>query len=252
MTNLEVEEEHNDLLQVTSCCLFQTVRGLQMLKHNSGRITIRACRLHAQRFYVKATEASSTLKPAGTASNGRKSKFDKSTLKPLGLLVIFGSLLTNVMEERRKFNNMERRYNLKIDKLEELLERFRQGEKNIDIVGELKIIDAMFTVSENQNIAGLIARRKKEYDSDIKQVEHKEDESLDSIWQDIIESMDDVPEKSENKSIDLVTDPDVLEKRRAEENLMRKTAPSYMTHTIVESPGEVAEAAKDTPIKKFL
>lgn len=226
-----------------------------MLRRNGIRTAQQACRWQvlSQRFYAAPKTESAT--GATPSDKEKKSRFDKSVLKPLGLLVVFGSILTNVMEERRKFNNMERRYELKINKLEELLERCKKGERDVDIDNELKIIEAMFAVSENQNIAGLIAKRKQEYDSDIKQVESKENESLQSLWADIMKSVDDIPEDSKkNKSttMDLVTDPDILEKRKAEEDLVRKTAPSYMTHTIVETPGEVSEAAKDTSIKKFL
>ncbi|KAL3232756.1 hypothetical protein RNJ44_04672 [Nakaseomyces bracarensis] len=210
-----------------------------MFRYSSVRVA-QSCRFRiVQRLYSSA--------PA----TKKKSKFDKSALKPLGLLVIFGSILTNVMEERRKFNNMERRYTLKIDKLEELVERCKKGDTDIDISNELKIIDAMFSVSENQKVSGLIAKRKREYDSDIKQIDH-EKESLESIWEDIMKSVEEIPQKNSEPASDLITDPAVLEKRKAKEELERKSAPSYLTHTIVESPGELSEAAKDTSVKKFL
>ncbi|CAG59186.1 uncharacterized protein GVI51_F06369 [Nakaseomyces glabratus] len=200
--------------------------------------------------------ASSVAAPAA-----KKSRFDKSVVKPLLVLVVFGSVLTNVMEERRKYSDMERRYQLKINKLEELIERANVGEKNLDIAAELKIIDALFKVSQNQRYTGIIGNTK-HHNGPSTPLKSKQDneESLEDIWQELVSSLeeDELKLKREQElnkaklSNELVTDKQLLKEQKKKEELEKNLVPSHATHTIVSTPGEVSEAAKDTSLKRFV
>lgn len=78
---------------------------------------------------------------------------------------------------------MERRYQLKINKLEELIERAKRWRKESDIAAELKIIDALFKVSQNQRYTGIIGNTKHHNGPSTQQEQTGQRRKLEDIWQ---------------------------------------------------------------------
>ena len=86
-----------------------------------------------------------TARTVASANAGikRKSRFDKTMIKPLLLVMIFGSILNAVIAEKRNIIDMERKYKLKLDKLKEPIRRVHDnnGKVDFDADDELKLVN---------------------------------------------------------------------------------------------------------------
>ncbi|CUS24899.1 LAQU0S21e00958g1_1 [Lachancea quebecensis] len=101
------------------------------------------------RFY------SSSLPHASPKKSGN-SKFDKTMLKPALVVVLFGSMLTNVMEQQKRNSELERRYGMKLGVLQELIGKVKNGQDtSIDIDKELALVNRLFERFEISKHVGL-------------------------------------------------------------------------------------------------
>lgn len=150
------------------------------------------------RFYHECKR----LYSASHGSQQKKAKFDKSVLRPAFLIVIFGSLLTNVADIQRKTNEIERKYEVRIHKLQELIERIKNNERGIDIDQELKLVNLLFYERDATEAAKLVDHSKERYGekhvlasmnelSEKREKLRQKNQSLDDIWRDIVEEIKD-------------------------------------------------------------
>lgn len=203
-----------------------------------------------------------TARTVASANAGikRKSRFDKTMIKPLLLVMIFGSILNAVIAEKRNIIDMERKYKLKLDKLKELIQRVHDnnGKVDFDADDELKLVNLRL------GIVGKNATGMKEDETDI--VVPKE-ESLEEIWQSIIdEAKKEVIEKTPDAGVKnkegIVTDLNVLKdlekskKKRYLEKSKKEDEKVYLSgdvHMMMNQPGDLNEIAKEhDKIPKFL
>ncbi|CAR21828.1 Ina22p [Lachancea thermotolerans CBS 6340] len=83
--------------------------------------------------------------PHASSKNPGNSKFDKTMLKPALVIVLFGSMLTNVMEQQKRNSELERRYGMKLGVLQDLIDKVKHGEdSSIDIDKELALVNKLF------------------------------------------------------------------------------------------------------------
>ncbi|AJR49262.1 CDA_G0027320.mRNA.1.CDS.1 [Saccharomyces cerevisiae] len=194
-----------------------------------------------------------TARTVASANAGikRKSRFDKTMIKPLLLVMIFGSILNAVIAEKRNTIDMERKYKLKLNKLKELIQRVHDnnGKVDFDADDELKLVNLRL------GIVGKNATGMKEDETDI--VVPKE-ESLEEIWQSIIdEAKKEVIEKTPDAGVKnkegIVTDLNVLKDLEKSKKEDEKVYLSGDVHMMMNQPGDLNEIAKEhDKIPKFL
>ncbi|CAI4065461.1 hypothetical protein N7582_003065 [Saccharomyces uvarum] len=193
-----------------------------------------------------------TVRTVASASAGAKAKsrYDKTIIKPILLVMVFGSILNSVIVEKRKAQDMERKYHLKANKLKELIQKVNDnnGKVDFDADDELRLVNLCL------GITGKNINTTEEDKSDI--VVPKE-ESLEEIWQNILdEAKKDIvePTKSDSTNKDgIVTDVNVLKDLQ---NSKKEDEQVYLTgdiHMIMNQPGDLNEIAKENAkIPKFL
>ncbi|CAD6620100.1 CEI_1a_G0027290.mRNA.1.CDS.1 [Saccharomyces cerevisiae] len=194
-----------------------------------------------------------TARTVASANSGikRKSRFDKTMIKPLLLVMIFGSILNAVIAEKRNTIDMERKYKLKLDKLKELIRRVHDnnGKVDFDADDELKLVNLRL------GIIGKNATAMKEDETDI--VVPKE-ESLEEIWQSIIDEVKkEVIEKTPDTGVEnkegIVTDLNVLKDLEKSKKEDEKVYLSGDVHMMMNQPGDLNAIAKEhDKIPKFL
>ncbi|CAR30718.1 hypothetical protein ZYGR_0P00200 [Zygosaccharomyces rouxii] len=231
-----------------------------------ARFTRPLQKVAAARFYSQVS-ASATSKQAN-------SKFDKSIIKPILVVIVFGTMLSHVMNQQRLAGEMERRYVLKMEILKDLIERARKGEINIDVQEELKLVNKLF---ERNKEARFLNDKEAEKLSQISSSQNYseaevlqsmnnstralEKESLDDLLKSIMDEVSDEPKSSARKSNpkpkqqqsgEFITDRDTLREKAEYERELLQYKPSTDVHLIVENPGELSSAAGDTKVSKFL
>ncbi|CCK73098.1 Ina22p KNAG_0M02450 [Huiozyma naganishii CBS 8797] len=190
------------------------------------------------------------------------SKVDRSLLKTVVWVVIFGSILTHVVDKEKQVEDMERRYNLKIQILENLISRAKTGE-SVNTTEELKLVNKLFVKDKSlsvEEVKGELERSKLPQDDHSAEVQNEE--SLEDIWNDILRDINSEPretsKKQSNKTRQPTTQPDIIKDRALLAEIAQKEeeyvsySPTFDKHTIVEDPGSFAKAAKDTNVNKFL
>ncbi|SCW00854.1 LAFE_0C13476g1_1 [Lachancea fermentati] len=214
----------------------------------------------------------------------QKSKFDKSMVKPAVVVILFGSVLTNLMEEQKSMSEMERRYHLKIDILKDMINKVKvEGDSSIDIAEELKLVNKSFERFENSKLTDLEreAQRVRERadknsyskNSVINSLNSRlEDESLEDLFKEIMQDIDregdileptmpsqsHVKQTKQSNAEDIVAKGDIVTnaKRLALEAEKEKRSlsfkPSTDAHVIVENPGDYSTAAEEQKVSKFL
>lgn len=212
---------------------------------------------------------------AATENTAKKSRFDKSALKPMVSLLLFASVLTSVSEQQKRFNEMERRYEMKIGILQDLIERSKRGDFNYDAEKELELVNKLFARHAKSNTgdveveAALIreqaSKMKINRETVIESMNSKlAEESLEDLFKDIMKDMDEsskplvapsklLDERSmKTGSSDIVIDKEWLEYENEKEAKRLKFKPSTDQHVIVANPGEYNTSAEDTKVKRFL
>lgn len=202
----------------------------------------------------------------------KTSRFDRSIIKPLLVVIVFGTMLTHVTNQQRIAGEIERRYFLKIEILKDLIERAREGDTNINVQEELKLVNKLFErTSEARELNAREAKKLQEISSSQNYSEKEvlqslnrspralEKESLDDLLKSIMDEISDdpkqpIPRKTspEPNSNEVILDRDVLKEEAKYERELSQYKPSTDVHLIVENPGELSSAAEDTKVTKFL
>ncbi|AQZ16437.1 YIR024C [Zygosaccharomyces parabailii] len=202
----------------------------------------------------------------------KTSRFDRTIIKPLLVVILFGTMLTHVTNQQRLAGEMERRYFLKIEILKDLIERAREGDTKINVQEELKLVNKLFErTSEARELNSREAEKLQEISSSQNYSEKEvlqslnrspralEKESLDDLLKSIMDEISDapkqpIPRKTSPKpnSNEVIVDKDVLKEEAKYERELSQYKPSTDVHLIVENPGELSSAAEDTKVTKFL
>lgn len=206
----------------------------------------------------------------------KKSRFDNKALKPMILLLIFGSVLTSVTAQQQKHADMVRRYEMKIGILEELIERSKKGDFNYNAEKELELVNKLFARHEKGNSVSIdeeaklireqAEKEKLNREKVINSMNSKlEEESFESIFKDIMKEVDQpidqvsvAPKKLDAGSMkegsdDIIVDKEWLEYENKREKKSLEFKPSTEKHVIVENAGDYSTAAaQDTEVKRFL
>ncbi|KAG0672646.1 hypothetical protein C6P45_000077 [Maudiozyma exigua] len=198
-----------------------------------------------------------------TEDYAARATFDRSMIRPFIWVVVFGSLVTHVIDRRQAYNDMEKRYALKITILNDLLAKVESGDRNIseeNIDKELELVNKMFVkdkslgMKEVEHVLSqmqITVPKQEAYDFD-------EEESLEDIWKSIVEdSTTDKPLEKCKKIVEpvikatdtsadgIVLDKETLQRLRAEEKYEAKDFnQSTDQHLIVENPGDLSSSAK--------
>lgn len=230
--------------------------------------------MFAHRFLKVSRRAYSEV--ATNATNGaKKSRFDKSAIKPLISLLIFGSVLTSVSAQQQRHADIVRRYEMKIKILQDLIDRSKQGDFNYNAEKELELVNKLFARHELGNSVDLEREAKMIRERAAKEIIDRErvikgmnsqieEESLEDIFQDIMKDIDQpnssiaAPTKKldsdsmKKGSDDIIVDKEWLDYERQREQKRLAFKPSTEKHVIVENPGEYNIAAEETKVKRFL
>lgn len=192
-----------------------------------------------------------------------RATFDRSMIRPFIWVVVFGSLITHVIDRRQAYHDMEKRYALKITILNDLLAKVEAGDKNItqeSIDKELELVNKMFVkdkslgMKEVEHVLSqmqITVPKRESYNYD-------EEESLEDIWKSIVEDAtsdkplekpakiaEQVNTPIEASSDGIVMDRETLKRLRAEEKDEDKDFDqSTDQHLIVENPGDLSGSAK--------
>lgn len=193
-------------------------------------------------------------------------RFDKSILYPTFLVVILGSQILNVMNVQKSVEDLERRYDLKMRKIDEIKGRLADGEK-IDTQKELALVNKLFERTNQKDYLKSTSDKFKDNVGGFRK-NHPDtksgDNSLDGLDGDLSDEslnkflgLDQITTEKQNVAFE---EPKTLEKLSSEhvdlhvENekklLNYKLDPHR--HVVVESPGDYVSAAKDTKVAKFL
>ncbi|EJS43240.1 YIR024C [Saccharomyces arboricola H-6] len=188
---------------------------------------------------------------SASASVKAKSRYDKTIIKPLILVMVFGSILNAVIVEKRKTHDMERKYHLKVNKLEELIQRVHDnnGKVDFDADDELKLVNLCL---------GIVSNSPNSVEEDNSDIIVPKEESLEEIWQSIIdEAKKEVIEPTPNDDVKnkdgIVTDLNLLKDLK---NSKKEDEQVYLNgdvHMMMNQPGDLNEIAKESDkISKFL
>lgn len=220
-----------------------------------------------------------------SAQRPKKSRFDKSMIKPAIVLIVFGSMLTNVMEQQKKNSELERRYSLKLKILRDLIDRVKkENDTSFDPEEELRLVNKIFDRYETSKFVKLeeeatkareLTQRKDYSRKDIIdslnfKSDQEEEESLQALFNDIMKDIEETgqplkgEEKQEGKNSnssspqqpspkeEIVTDRKVLAQEAEKEKERLQYKLNTKSHVIVENPGEYASAAEENKVSKFL
>lgn len=214
------------------------------------------------RFYV--TEKTPKKLSINTSNEGR---YDKSLLKSALWVLVFGSVLTNVLDRKKQYEELERRYSLKISILNDLIVKVRNGERNIDFKEELRLVNKLFSTDKSLNDTPLIASERvsklvRKKPTAEREIRDNEEETLEDIWNGILKDLEDdkVKNKIEPRNTfpehsadgDIITESDLLRQKTNEEDELRKYVSNTSHHVIVENAGDLVNAPNDSSISKFL
>lgn len=222
--------------------------------------TLKGCRLYSQ-----------------PASGGSKRRgFDRSMLKPALIVVVFGSMLSHVSNQQKHSAELDRRYELKMNILRKLISRAKEGDISFNVDEELQLVNKLFSrYSKSGNVSFEEEAEKIRKSSDSNKYSEKalldslnssrnplEEESLEEMFKSIMNEVNDTSRPLQKKSETIVVPSHdeneiVLNKKFLEEQAKREVelqnyTPSTDAHTIVDIPGDLSVAAKDTEIKSFL
>ncbi|CAL9730636.1 inner membrane assembly complex subunit 22 [Monosporozyma unispora] len=200
------------------------------------------------------------LKQSG-AQTAKALPKDYSLLKLGAWIVIFGSMLTNVIDKKQQYEEMEEKYKLKIQILNSVIARLKNGE-DVDVKDELRLVNQTFERRKIPRYQSPLKLAKNKKSNDMTDIVPVQEESLEDIWKDILkDALETIPTTkstvsslnvSDVKSDDIVRDKNsLLATSKQEQDELRYFTPTNQ-HVIVTKPGEVTEVAKDTKMTKYL
>lgn len=190
---------------------------------------------------------------------------DYSLLKLGAWIVIFGSMLTNVIDKKQQYEEMEAKYSLKIEILKGIISKLRNGE-SVDVEDELRLVNQTLERRKLPRYKSPLRRKKSQIAEDMANSAPIEEESLEDLWKDILTDASDT-ESDKNKTLGVATraasntstdDDDIMRDKKAlqmtskQEEIEQKYFTPTDQHVVVSTPGYVTEAAKDTKMTKYL
>lgn len=200
-------------------------------------------------------------------------QFDKSILYPTLLVVLLGSQIMKVMDAQASVDDLERRYNLKMDKIEELKTRIEQGEK-FDLEKEMSLVNKLFERSnkEKQYLKSTSDKFGNKFGNQfgVKQRSHenlKDSDLFKDLDDDLTDEklnkllgLDPIPMEKNNKSQSNIPESstlkplskDELQQQMENEKELLKFRLDPNTHVVMQQPGDYVSAAKDTKVSGFL
>lgn len=195
---------------------------------------------------------------AGAVKGPQRTTFDRSMIRPFVWVIVFGSLVTHVIDQRQAYADMEKRYKLKTEILERLVERARSGDTEVTyamVEEELELVNKMFVRDKSlgmKEVEAVLAQMNIAVPQ--QQVADDTEESLEDIWQKIVEDAQrdivkkEVPKVEEPEVAafnDIVMDKDALKKlRETERDEAEEFTQSTDQHLIVENPGDLSGSTK--------
>ncbi|CAB4256657.1 similar to Saccharomyces cerevisiae YIR024C Protein of unknown function [Maudiozyma barnettii] len=230
-----------------------------MLRTARQRCGLNSSFLGIARWQTRNQHSASSLGPPP------KTTFDRSMIRPFVWVVVFGSLVTHVIDRRQAYSDMEKRYSLKNTILKDLLKKVESGSTTVteeQIEHELRLVNKMFVrdkslgMKEVENVLSqmqISITKREEYDYD-------EEESLEDIWNGILEEANnDKPLKKSKREVttppsittstrvlnDIIVDKETLKQlRETEIEDSNDFSQNTDQHLIVENPGELSSSAK--------
>ena len=203
------------------------------------------------RFYAQGAPRAQ-VKPA--------TGLDRSMVRPLVWVIVFGSLVTHVLGRRQEFADMEKRYALKTEILEGLLARARQGDAQVTeqlVERELALVNRMFVSDKSLGAREVEAALAKVGVAPRGQPALPDDSkaSLEEVWKGILEDAQAEVEQVDVQEVeapvdvsshdDIVLDRAALRRlREAEQDEGKDFAQSTDQHLIVENPGDLSSSAR--------
>lgn len=187
---------------------------------------------------------------------------DYSLLKLGAWIVIFGSMLTNVIDKKQQYEEMEEKYSLKIEILKDIISKLRNGE-DVNVEDELRLVNQTLERRKLPRYKSPLRRKKSQIAEDIPPVE---EESLEDLWKEILNDTsetDSATAKNIGTPTRVVSDnntdnDDIMRDKRAllmiskQEEIEQKYFTPTDQHVVVNKPGYVTEAARDTKMTKYL
>lgn len=189
-------------------------------------------------------------------------RFDRTILYPTVLVVLLGSQIMNVMNAQKSCDDLDRRYKMKINKIDEIKERVLRGE-TVDVENELKLVNRLFT---QENVTPVLKSTSAKFGSQFDGIKKSNntdfnteldgeltDEKLNKLFG--LES-EPVPvlqkeKKQETKPLPVLSKEELSQNTEREKELLKyRLEPSR--HVVVQNPGDYVSAAKDTKVSGFL
>lgn len=202
-------------------------------------------------------------------SQPTKARFDRTLVKPSIVLIVFGSVLINFMDQQKKTTELERRYSLKINILKDLVHRVKENnEVDIDIKEELKLVNKLFNrttigeqpiLDEDTAKIRILTEQEQLSESYVRDsLNHKYNEdSLEILFKNIMNDLNKEPNECKNDQLyisekEIVTNKIVLAAEVEQEKKNCTYKPETSQHIIVDNPGDYTASAEETTIPKFL
>ncbi|CDR40196.1 CYFA0S04e05666g1_1 [Cyberlindnera fabianii] len=216
---------------------------------------------------MNSTTAESSIPPPPPVPKKKRisDSFDKSIYYPAFLVVLLGSQVINVMNAQRRVEDLDRRYTLKMEKIDELIKRVQNGEQ-VDVEREMRLVNKLFERSGSYTVMGkdsISGKVKKQKELAWQEEDLTEVELAKMLGLDLNQTKKDMgiadDEKESEKSTKTKVEGDVIlvdrgtidEQMKKEKELLNyRLNPDQ--HLIVEKAGDYVDAAKDTQVKKFL
>lgn len=253
------------------------------------RIILTSRSLHTNRLLLHANGATippelnvvKKLKDVVGSQHTQKIPKDRSLIKLGVWIVIFGSMLMHVIDKKQQYEEMEEKYNLKIDILKSIISRINNGE-TVNIDDELRLVNQTLERRNINRYPSPLQNYKKQKSTSIDGTisenlnfpayENINNESLEDIWQNVLKDITTSPSQtlSSNDPVttrfppndthkdhtipsdDIIRDRNVLlETSKQEQEELKYFTPTN-THIIVDKPGELVEAAKGTQMTRYL
>lgn len=183
-------------------------------------------------------------------------RFDKSILYPTLLVVLLGSQIMNVMDAQKSVEDLERRYKLKMDKIDELKTRFVNGEQ-VDVDKEMALVNKLF---QRKNPKDYLKSTSDKFGNQFGGLKKNELGLDDQFSEDALNKflgLDPTPVEvsksqfNEPQPIEKLSHEDIDFQVKNEKELLNYKLDPHK-HVVVENPGDYVDAAKDTKITRFL
>ncbi|CCH57876.1 hypothetical protein TBLA_0A00750 [Henningerozyma blattae CBS 6284] len=130
-----------------------------------------------------------------TLKNKRVEEKDR-LIKPIVVFVIFVGALSSVTNEKKKYQDLLRRYELKISILEQLINKAKRNDFQFNIDEEMISVNRLFRNSEISNNKLFLKSKDilKQTDTSVTSANDTIEEDENQIWQSILKEMEAEPQ----------------------------------------------------------